>query len=113
MALNRDFYKALEDVLGPEYVSDDPVVTESYAFPIRAATAPPEGEYLPRYEAVVLPDSTKQVQAIVKLCNKYNVQFKAASTGWLYSDPTYPNCIRIDLRRMNKIIETANKNIPT
>ncbi|UCC16905.1 MAG: FAD-binding oxidoreductase [Dehalococcoidales bacterium] len=111
MALKRDFYKAVEDVIGPEYISDDPVVTESYAFPIRAATAPPKDVYQPRYEAVTLPASTKEVQAIVKLCNKYGVQFKAASTGWLYSDPTYPGCIRIDLRRMNKILEINEKNM--
>ena len=60
MALNRDFYKAVEDVIGPEYISDDPVVTESYAFPIRAATAPPKDVYQPRYEAVTLPASTKE-----------------------------------------------------
>ena len=41
MALNKDFYKAVEDIIGPENISDDPVVTESYSFPIRAATAPP------------------------------------------------------------------------
>src|SRR4030042_121542 len=111
MALHRDFYKAVEDVIGPEFISDDPVVTESYSFPIRAATAPPKDVYQPRYEAVTLPSSTKEVQAIVKLCNKHGVQFKAASTGWLYSDPTYPGCIRIDLRRMKQILEKNEKNM--
>jgi len=106
MALKRDFYKALEDILGPEYVSDDPAITETYANPVRHGLP-----VAPRFEAITLPNSTEQVQAIVKLCNKHGVQYKASSTGWLYCDPTGPNCIKIDLRRMNKIIEINEKSM--
>ena len=106
MALKRDFYKALEDILGPQYVSDDPVITETYANVVRAGL-PVE----PRFEAITLPDSTEQVQAIVRLCNKHKVQYKASSTGWLYSDPGGPNCIKIDLRRMNRILEINEKSM--
>ncbi|MBN1190826.1 MAG: FAD-binding oxidoreductase [Dehalococcoidales bacterium] len=111
MALNKNFYRALQDILGPEFVSDDPVVTESYAMPVRKATLKGGGEYLPRFEAVTLPASTAEVSSIVKLCNKYRVQFKASSTGWLYCDPTGPNCIKIDLRRMNRILEINEKSL--
>ena len=52
---------------------------------------------------MTLPASTAEVQAIVKLCNKHKVQYKASSTGWLYCDPVAPNCIKLDLRRMNRI----------
>ena len=96
MALKNDFYRALEDLLGPENVSRDPVITESYSFPIRAA-ATRKGEYLPRFEAVTLPKDTAEVQALIKLCNRCKVQFKASSTGWLYCDPTGPGCIKLDL----------------
>jgi glycolate oxidase len=106
MALNKDFYKALEDIVGPEFVSDDPVITETYANPVRHGLA--QG---PRFEAITLPKSTEEVQAIVKLCNRSKVQYKASSTGWLYSDPGKPNCIKIDLRRMNKIIEINEKSM--
>jgi glycolate oxidase len=106
MALKRDFYKALEDILGPQYVSDDPVITETYANTIRAGLP-----IAPRFEAITLPDSTEEVQAIVKLCNKHKVQYKASSTGWLYSDPAGPNCIKIDLRRMNRILEINEKSM--
>jgi glycolate oxidase len=106
MALKRDFYKALEDILGPEYVSDDPEITETYANVVRAGL-----RVAPRFEAITLPDSTEQVQAIVKLCNKHKVQYKASSTGWLYSDPGGPNCIKIDLRRMNRILEINEKSM--
>ncbi|MCR4393814.1 MAG: FAD-binding oxidoreductase, partial [Dehalococcoidales bacterium] len=106
MALNKDFLKALEDVLGPDYVSADPEITETYANPVRHGLPVP-----PRFEAITLPNSTEQVQAIVRLCNKYKVQYKASSTGWLYSDPAGPNCIKIDLRRMNRIIEINEKSM--
>jgi glycolate oxidase len=106
MALKRDFYKALEDILGPDYVSDAPEITETYANVVRQGI-----KVAPRFEAITLPDSTEQVQAIIKLCNKHKVQYKASSTGWLYSDPAGPNCIKIDLRRMNKIIEINEKSL--
>jgi glycolate oxidase len=106
MVLKRDFYKALEDILGPEFVSDDPVITETYANPVRHGLDVP-----PRFEAITLPKDTEEVQAIVKLCNRSKVQYKASSTGWLYSDPGKPNCIKIDLRRMNKIIEINEKSM--
>ena len=111
MALARDFYNALVDLLGPENVSEDPVVTESYSFPIRKKTMRDTTGYQPRFEAVTLPGNTKEVQAIVKLCNKHNVQYKASSTGWLYCDPTRPNSIKLDLRRMNHILEINEKSM--
>ncbi len=110
MVVTQDFYRALEDLLGPENVSQDPVITESYSFPIRAATKIKD-EYLPRFEAVTLPKDTAEVQAIIRLCNRFKVQFKASSTGWLYCDPTGPGCIKIDLRRMNRILEINEKNM--
>jgi glycolate oxidase len=106
MALKRDFYKALESILGPEYVSDDPVITETYANPVRRGLNVP-----PRFEAIALPKTTEEVQAIVKLCNRSKVQYKASSTGWLYSDPGGPNCIKLDLRRMDQIIEINEKSM--
>ena len=117
MALTRDFYRALEDLLGPENVSEDPVIIESYAFPMRSGVAGGSGletetrMTIPRFEAVTLPKDTSEVQAIVKFCNKHNVQYKASSTGWLYCDPTGPGCIKIDLRRMNRILEINEKSM--
>src|SRR4030042_252737 len=103
---NRDFYKALVDILGPEYVSEDPVITETSANPVR-----PGIPVAPRFAAITLPNSTEQVQAIVKLCNKYKMQYKAASTSWLYSDAANPECIKIDLRRMDRIMEINEKSM--
>ena len=107
MAINKELYRALEDVLGPENISSDPIVTHSYKI------YPRPGVLVPNYfAAVALPKDTKEVQAIVRLCNKYKTKYKAASTSWLaYADPGGPDTIKIDLRRMNRIIEINEKNM--
>jgi glycolate oxidase len=123
MALKREVYRALEDILGPKYISEDPVVLYSYSSTAVAmgrviedeegekTNAAPKEEKPPMFEAITLPKDTLQVQAIVKLCNKHKIQFKASSTGQLYCDPAGPGCIKIDLRRMNRIIEINEKGM--
>ena len=113
MAFNDDFYRALEDIVGKRNVSRDPAVTENYRS-ITAQTSAHTGPYdtrtpLPR--AVVTPGSTEEVQQIVRLCNKYNVDFKASSTFWatmgyIGSD----NAIQLDMIRMDKV-EIDAKNM--
>ena len=101
MALKREIYQALEDVVGPENISEAPVILGSYA---------QRGS--PRFEAVTLPGNTAEVQAIVRLCNRFRVQFKASSTGWTaYSDAGGPGVVKLDLRRMNRILEINEKNM--
>ena len=96
--------------MGSEYISDDPVILDSYAW--RSGLLAGTVRFVPRFEAVTLPQNTEEVQAIVKLCNRYKIQFKASSTGWgPYCDPTGPGVIKIDLRRMNRIVEINEKNM--
>ena len=110
MVLKKEVYRALEDVLGPENISEDPVILDSYAWRMNPG---PEGhKFMPRFEAVTLPKTTGEVQAIVKLCNRFKVQYKASSTGWgVYNDPPGPGVVKIDLRRMNRILEINEKNM--
>ena len=101
MALEREIYKALEDVVGPENISEAPVILNSYAQRGR-----------PRFEAVTLPGNALEVQAIVRLCNRFGVQFKASSSGWgAYGDAGGPGVVKLDLRRMNRILEINEKNM--
>ena len=68
--------------------------------------------YTPRGEAVLLPGSTEEVQAIVRLCNKYKIKLKASSTFWAAMGyPSYDNTIQLDMRRMNRILEIDEKNM--
>jgi glycolate oxidase len=110
MTLKKDQYKAFEDVLGPENIADDPVIMYPYSW--RSGLYAGADKFTPRFEAACLPQSTGEVQSIVRLCNKFNLKFKASSTGWgPYNDASGPGVIKIDLRRMNRIIEINEKNM--
>ena len=110
MTLKRDQYLALEDIVGPEYISEDPEILYPYSW--RSGLYAPPIHFSPLFEAVILPRTTEEVQRIVKLCNKFTIQFKPSSTGWgPYNDATAPGCIKLDLRRMNRIIEINEKNM--
>ncbi len=95
MALSKDIYSAFEDVVGEENICDDPVIMPSY--------------HATEFAAVILPKNTAEVQAIVKLCNKYKLKFRPVCTGWTGMFP--PGIIYLDLRRMNRIIEINEKNM--
>ncbi len=112
--MEREIYRIFEEIVGPENISDDPVILETYSFNWLT-------EFLPRSApskfmehrplAVILPKSTEEVQKIVKVCNSYRIKFKALSTGYgSHSLPGQENVLVIDLRRMNRIIELDEKN---
>jgi glycolate oxidase len=110
MALKKEQYQAFEAVLGPENISDDPAIL--YAYSWRSGLLAGAEKFTPLFEAAVLPQSTLEVQAVVRLCNKFKLQFKASSTGWgPYNDASGSGVIKIDLRRMNRIIEINEKNM--
>ena len=82
MSLSKDTYRELEDIVGTENISDDLAVLEPYSFAgfgggVGGWSA--ESRFLPRSDAVVLPGSTEEVQAIIKLCNRRRITSKAFS----------------------------------
>ncbi|MEM2631388.1 MAG: FAD-binding oxidoreductase [Candidatus Bathyarchaeia archaeon] len=99
--------KALESVLGEDYVSDDPAVLESYgkdasAHGILFGKAP---------EFVVLPGSAKEVQAVVKIANRFKAPFITGGQMYLsHCVPSAPGFITIDMKRMNRILEINEKD---
>jgi glycolate oxidase len=99
MALSKEVYREFEDVVGVENICDDPAIMPSY--------------YSTELAAVTLPKNTAEVQAIVKLCNKHKLQFRAECTGWTGIMPGMvgKGIIYLDLRRMNRIIEINEKNM--
>ena len=111
MALERDAYTALEDIVGPDNITEEPAILDAYAlhWGLKAITGKPFGT---RHEAVLLPGSTEEVQAIVQACNRYTIKFKALSTGWgSMNGAGSEGVIQLDLRRMNKIIEINEKSM--
>ena len=110
MALSKEQYQAFEAIVGPENISDDPVDLDAWAW--RSGRRALAQDFKPRFEAILMPGSTEEVQAIVRLCNRLGVQFKASSTGWgVYCDAGGPGCIKLDMRRMNRIIEINEENM--
>ena len=95
MALSKDVYSAFEDIVGTEYICDDPVIMPSY--------------HATEFAAVILPKNTAEVQSIVKLCNKHKLPFRPVCTGW--TGKFSKGFLYLDLRRMNRIIEINEKNM--
>ncbi len=95
MALSKEVYSAFEDVVGPDFICADPAIMPSY--------------HATEFAAVILPENTAQVQAIIRLCNKYKQPFRPVCTGWTGSFQA--GTLYIDLRRMNRIIEINEKNM--
>ncbi len=95
MAISKVAYQEFEDVVGAENISDDPVIKDAYRSP---------------YLTVILPGNTEEIAAVVRLCNKHKIPFKAQSTGWSFYPPEQ-DFVFIDLRRMNRIIEINEKNM--
>jgi glycolate oxidase len=113
MAITREAYRALEGIVGPENVSEEAVILDSYAFQFMMGFEYRwGGRFCPKPAAVVVPATTEEVQGIVKACNRYAMKFKAFSTGFgFWGAVEGDNVIQIDLRRMNRILEVDEKNM--
>jgi glycolate oxidase len=107
MGISREAYKVLEDIVGPEYLSEDPVDMEAYRGGLEGYGASMGfAKVMSRYPAaVIMPKTTEEVQRIVKACNRYKVPYIAVSTMfWLaQSVPHVDNALLIDLKRMDKL----------
>ena len=100
MSIPREAYRTLESIVGPDWVSDDPAICE-------ADRLCPTGGYVKgavRPACSIEPASGEEVQAIVKVANRYRLPYVATST-YLLGDtsPRRDNTILIDLKRMNKL----------
>jgi hypothetical protein len=106
------FLCELVDLLGSDWVATDPCILDTYAWQMNAETVV-DGRFLPRYKAIALPANTEEVAAVVKLCNRHRVQYKATATGQgPWNAPALDNAaIQIDLRRLNRILDIDEHNL--
>ena len=112
MALKREAYKALEDIVGAEYITDEPAILDTYSRSWGMEWAIPGELFAPRQLAAILPASVEEVQAIVKVCNRYRVPFRAHATGFGPTGTVGKRpFVSIDLRRMNRILEIDERNM--
>ena len=114
MALSRYVYEVFSEIVGPEHITAEPVILDGYTFnwlvEFHPGSAP--GKYMEhRPEAVLLPGSVEEVQALVKACNRYGVKYKAISTGYgSHGFPQQEGVVLLDLKRMNRIVEIDARN---
>ena len=75
MSLPEHIYKILENIVGPENISDKEHILAAYHHLSPQGVIKP-----PSPAAVILPGSTEEVQSIVKTCNRYKVGFTAQTS---------------------------------
>ncbi len=104
--------KALQDIVGKEWVSTAPCMMDTYSLYMNPETVVTDGsKWLPRPVAVVLPETTQQVQEIMRFCNTAHLMVKPLSTGFhAVCAASRDRVIILDLKRMNKIIDIDAKN---
>jgi len=110
--LKPDVYRALEDIVGEAYISQEPAILDSYCFVWGNELLYDGDKFSPRPLAVVLPGNTEEVQAIVRLCNQYGVKFRPHASGFEITALSAPKgFLPMDLRRMDRILEIDEKNM--
>ena len=115
MALSKEAYSMLEACVGPENISQDPAIIDTYTYQFMAELQRKGTgtRFIAQHPgAVTLPKTAEEVQAIIRTCNRLHLKSKAFSSGWgpmnIY---TYDDVVIIDLRRMNRILEIDDKNM--
>jgi len=111
--LPRDALEEFREALGPENVSCEPAVLDGYAWQAFAEVVGQTSGWCPyRPAAVVLPGSTAEVQAVVGICRRHGLRFKAMSTGWgIWNMVSGEDVVQVDLRRMDRILELDERNM--
>jgi len=101
MSLPKHIYKMLESVVGPEYISDREYILAAHRRPMPQTKKKPTSP-----EAIILPGSTEEVQAIVKICNTSNIKYIATVTSLMpMAFASGPGTVILHMKRMNKILE--------
>src|SRR4030042_1330885 len=100
-----DIKAKLSKIVGERHFSDDPKRLQAYATDF---SYPPPG--MPNY--VVKPANSKEVSAVIKVCNKNNVSVVPCSSRIHFYGATIPKegGVILDLSRMDKIFEIDTDN---
>jgi len=113
--LPREVYRALKNVVGEKWIHESRSVVETYSkLSIEGASFVKKHEKDPHVlpACVVLPATTDDVQAIVKICNRYSVPFVPFTNGQVFCNPTTQDpTLIIHFSRMNRIIKVDTQNM--
>jgi glycolate oxidase len=102
----------LEGIVGEQWVSTAACVLDTYAYYQNPETMNKDGsQWLPRPAAVVMPQSTVEIQEIMRFCCRRPYMVKPLSTGFhTAAAASQENVIVLDLKRMDRIIEIDVQN---
>lgn len=114
--ISREVYKALEDIVGPEWISEDRSVIECYSrfsvdIPGVLKKHAKDPSNIPA--CIILPGCTEEVQAILRVCNRYKVPAIPFTNGMIsFNGPTTPDpTVCIHVSRMNRVLEIDEENM--
>ena len=100
----------MRSAIGAQWVFSEEEDLETYRDPYSLRWGDAD-EYLA--SAAVAPDTVEQVQAIVKIANKYKFPLYPISTGknltYGGAAPTFTGSVVLDLKRMNRILKVDDK----
>jgi len=110
--LDTEVAAALRSIVGADNFTEDPGIIDGYhnfttgqVLGVGTVIAPP---------AVILPESTEEVAAIMRVMDRNRIKCCPISTNYgappLWGGITTKDMIYMDLRRMNRILEIDEKN---
>ncbi len=108
--------RSLADVVGEEWVTDDRAIIETYSrFSVDAAGTLRKHQKDPTAipACIVLPATTEEVQAIMRIANRFKVQVIPFTNGMIsFNGPTNPlPTICVHVSRMNRVLEIDEENL--
>ena len=108
--------RALADVVGEEWVTEDRAVIETYSrFSVDAAGTLKKHhrDHTALPACIVLPGSTEEVQAIMRIATRFKVQVIPFTNGMIsFNGPTNPlPTILVHVSRMNRVLEIDEENL--
>ena len=109
----NEFIEGLREAVGKQWVETDPCILDSYAWQMNAELIGDSTHFMPRAIAIVLPETTAEVSAIMKHCHLHGIQCKPMGSGqgpW-NAPRKENNSVQVDLRRMDKLIKIDAKNM--
>jgi hypothetical protein len=113
--LPSEVYRELENIVGKEWISEERAIVEAYSKLSGGLSSFLKKHLKDSSEipaCVVLPGTTKEVQAIVRVANRHGVPFVPFTNGQLFSTPATPAAtICIHLSRMNRVLDIDEENM--
>ena len=102
----------LETIVGRPWLSTAPCLLDTYAYYMNPEVMNKDGsQWLPRPAAVVLPQSTAEVQEVMRFCSSSHYMAKPLSTGFhTAAAASNKDVVILDLKRMNRIVDIDVRN---